>query len=448
MMTCCNPSLRIERLARAMAGVVVACAVTSITALSWAAGGEPTPAAVPSAAAEPVEPAPVTLDASAPATPTEPQSPAKATAMPKKSATDGIATVAPSTPAEKRAAALASEAMNKDFLAMAFDSAEKKLRRAIQICLQQTCTAPFRARLNRDIGVVYIVGMNKIEDGKDEFAAALIGDPTVAISPDMLTDEVNKAFLEVNRGLVADSQPSTDMVEPLEDTTPSAPSPDHATDVRSDEDAWRDVANWVSIGFQQDFVVHMATKYACNDNTHYRCYNEKNELRNYTQPSSPILRGNEINGTKVKLGTLRILAGYERLLSKNFSVGVKAGLIIAGKAPRLATDKSIFSYHLEGRGTYYPGVAPFAPSKLLRPYVFVTAGIAEVDSKISVEIYQQTQYSRVNAWKRSGRGFFGIGGGTVIALQKKHGMYVEAKLLRMLESTWAMALGAGYMYGF
>jgi hypothetical protein len=369
---------------------------------------------------------------------------------PKKSATDGIATVAPSTPAEKRAAALASDAMNKDFLAMAFENAEKKLRKAVQICLQQPCTAPFRARLNRDIGVVYIVGMNKIEDGKDEFAAALIGDPTVAIAPEMVTDEVSKAFLEVNRSLVADSQPAASAPSaPTVQLEDPAASGKESTDARTDADAWRDVANWVSLGIQQDLVIHTATKFVCNDRTRYRCYDNKNQWVNLTQPDSPVLSGNQINGTGIRLGTLRVLAGYERLLSKNFSAGVKLGMIVAGKAPRLALDQPVLSFHFELRGTYYPGEAPFAPDKLFRPYFFAAAGMAEVDGKVPVEIYQQKQFSRVNAWKRSGRDFLGLGGGSAFALGKNHGPYVEAKIVRMFgQATWAMALGAGYQYGF
>jgi len=65
--------------------------------------------------------------------------------------------------------------------------AEKKLREAIQICLLQSCTVGFQARLHRDLGVVYVAGMKRVEDGKDEFAMALTADATVILAASMDT---------------------------------------------------------------------------------------------------------------------------------------------------------------------------------------------------------------------------------------------------------------------
>lgn len=387
----------------------------------------------PAANAQPAAPAPAPVAISA-----------------STSATDGVATIAPTTSAEKRAAALSNDAMNKDFLALAFEKAEKKLRKAIQICLQQSCSVPFRSRLNRDIGVVYIVGMNRIEDGKDEFAAALLGDPTVAIAPEMITDEVEKAFLEVKRGLAADANPtaaapeakgSPQTAENAEDTADEAPT--------SDEDAWRDNLNWLSLGIQQDFLVHSATKFVCNDGTRYRCYDGLNQNVNYTLNPN-IIGGNEIKSAGIKVATLRVLVGYERLLSKNFSIGLKLGMLVYGKSLRLATDRAVLAFHGEGRLNYYPGAAPFAPSKLMRPYVFLSGGLAEIDGRVSVDIYERDKpYARVVAWKRTGRIFVGLGAGLHFALAKKHGPFVEGRFMRMMEkSSFAAALQAGYAYGF
>jgi hypothetical protein len=378
-------------------------------------------------------------------------------------ATDGVAAVPAFTPAEKRAAALASDAMNHDFLAMTYDNAEKKLRRAVEICLaQQGCSVRFLARLHRDIGVVYIVGMNRIEDGKDEFATALSADSTVAIASESNTDEVETAFLEVKRALTEEQESGTAQPRPkrnlgLASDQASAHSAGKATPAPG-ADAWRSVANWVSFGVQQDFMVHSATQYVCNDNTRYRCYDAQNTVQNFTTGRT-VVKGNEISSSGIMPATLRIMVGYERLLSKNFSIGLKLGMAVHGKAPRVlgappfVNDPAFVAFHGEGRLTLYPGAAPFAPTKVVRPYLFVSGGIAEVDGKISVEVFEQTsagiQSGRVLAWKRSGSGFLGIGPGLAFALGSNHGPFIEARFMQMLgKPAYVVATQGGYAVGF
>jgi hypothetical protein len=373
-------------------------------------------------------------------------------------ATDGVAKVAPSTPAEKRAAALAFEATNKDFLAMAYDSAEKKLRRAIQNCLQQSCSVRFQARLHRDIGVIYIVGLNRIEDGKDEFATALSADPTVAIDADMNTQEVETAFLEVRRAMEAENQPNA-MSEvqhrPGSSRNGQSASGAEATAQARAAEAWRDKRNWVSLGIQQDFMLHSATSQVC-DQPSYRCYDAQNQPQTFAASGRVVAKGNEISSGGFRPATLRLLVGYERLLSKNFSIGLKVGIVVYGKAPRViaaapaVSDPSFLAFHGEARLTLYPGRAPFARTKVARPYLFASAGVAEVDGKVSVEVFEQNQpYARVAAWKRSGQGFFGAGFGLAFAFGENHGPFLEARLMQMLgKSASVVATQGGYAVGF
>ncbi len=366
-------------------------------------------------------------------------------------ATDGVAVVRASTPTEKRAAALASEALNKDFLNTDFAGAEKKLRRAVEMCLKRdSCSVPFLARLHRDIGVVYIAGMNRIEDGKDEFATALSADTTVAIVPETNTEVVEAAFMEVKRSILEESagprQPKVPQPNPASSRPEGGPAV--STPVPG-ADAWRAVANWLSFGVQQDFMVHTATENVCNAGSRYRCYDAQTIPQDYTFRGGEVTKGNEISSAGFKPGTLRLLLGYERLLSKNFSIGVKVGMRVSGKAPRYPDDPKLFSFHGEGRLTYYPGAAPFAPKKVARPYLFLSGGIAEIDSKITVEVYLNNQPSRVLAWKRSGNGFVGGGLGLAFALGKNHGPFLEARFMRMLEKpAFTAAAQAGYAVGF
>jgi hypothetical protein len=389
----------------------------------------PEPAAKPAPAAPPAA-----ASSGAPAT-----APAGSASM---RATDGVATVPAKKPAEKRAAQLAKEAMGKDFLKMDYQASEKKLRKAIDVCTKQDCSPPFVARLHRDLGVLLVLGMNQLEPGKDEFMVALMADGTVAISPDMNTPEVEAAFLEIKRGLTAEPPPAP---RPKADDGPVVLESSDESGTAS----WRDAVNWVSLGIQQDFMFHPATKYVCNNNTSYKCFDGANVLKNYTKTNSTI-KGNEISSMGVKFASLRILAGYERLLSQNFSVGGKLGLLIANKAMRAPSDSAISVFHLEVRGNYYPGSNPFSADRPLRPYVFASLGYAETDSKVTVDVIENNVSGRVNAWKRAGKAFLGVGGGATYIISKHHGPFLEARFNEMFASTSAhvLALQLGYTVGF
>lgn len=368
-------------------------------------------------------------------------------AQPVTSATVGVAEVAPSTAAEKRAAALATEAMNKDYLAMTYPNAEKKLRRAMKICMDQNCSAPFRARLHRDIGIIYVVGLNRAEDGKDEFATALTLDPTVAISTEMNNDQAEKAFLEVKYTLFPETKPPPSPPQPVSTEVDLGGKSD--ADVSSEGESWRDTPNWVSLGLQQDIYYHSATKWVCN-RTQYRCWDASNIPHDYTSEATDGA-GNQISGAKLKLATLRVLLGYERLLTKNISVGLKLGMVISGKAPRVLGDPAVVSVHGEARGAYYLGDNPFEPSNKLRPYALGAVGIAEVSSKVGVNIklIEQNTSQTVLAWKRSGKFFMAAGFGATYLLAKNHGPYAEARL-QLLFGNFAVvpAVQLGYAYGF
>ena len=113
------------------------------------------------------------------------------------------------TAAPKDAAAtkLADEAINRDYLATNFAEAEKKLRAAIAMCTPASCSAQVRGRLNRDLGVVLIAGLNRVEDGKQAFVEALRADPDVALEKDLTTPEIDQAFKAVKAGGVPAAKP-------------------------------------------------------------------------------------------------------------------------------------------------------------------------------------------------------------------------------------------------
>ncbi|MGE5785779.1 MAG: hypothetical protein ACM3ZE_14375 [Myxococcales bacterium] len=361
------------------------------------------------------------------------------------SATDGVAAVPPANFGEKRAAALAQEAMNKDYLAMTYANAEKKLRRGLQICTEQKCSPGFNARLHRDLGIIYVVGLNRREDGKKEFATALTLDPTVAISAEMNTDETDKAFLEVKYSLFPETKPAATATPASSASEQASVELESKGSESSDSDAWRQLTNWVSLSFQQELSFHSPTKYVCNHSS-YRCIDAAGVPQDFTNRT--VTAGNEIPSTKLKGGTLRLLLGYERLLLKNISVGLKLGLVISGKAPRVPGDSAVLLVHGEARVSYFFGAAPFEPTNVVRPYGLAALGISEVSSKVGVDIYEANTYQKVAAWKRSGKFFIGVGGGAVFNLWKNHGPFVEARLNMTDKASIVAALQAGYTYGF
>jgi hypothetical protein len=78
-------------------------------------------------------------------------------------------------------------------------------------------------------------------------------------------------------------------------------------------------------------------------------------------------------------GTMRVMLSYERFLIDQLSLGVRFGFAFSG-AP-----EGFFPLHFEGRGTYYFGDVTRGRSTFV-PYVAVGFGLAQVDSRVEVEM--------------------------------------------------------------
>lgn len=99
-------------------------------------------------------------------------------------------------PNDQAALDLAKNAIEVDYLETKFAEAKKKLEQALVLCAPKSCSNQVVARLHRDLGVVYIGGLHSTEEGKAEFVAALKADPSIALDPDLASDEVTIAFTE------------------------------------------------------------------------------------------------------------------------------------------------------------------------------------------------------------------------------------------------------------
>jgi hypothetical protein len=377
----------------------------------------------------------------------------------------------PANWAEKKAGKLASEAIGADYWAGHYAMAEKKLREAIQICMIQHCSGSFQARLHRDLGVVYIAGMKHVEEGKDEFTAALTADSTLTLSAASVDmPSVKQAFDEVKASMsgsakstsasteasaAADSSPNPvtdpDEVPKKEDEkAPAAKKPESAAGVDEpmQESSAKRLLNWFSLGIQQDVVFHSQTNDACAAGSPYKCYDANNNGQQFN-PGTYVEGGNQVASGGFQLGTLRVLLGYDRVIGQRSTVGARLGATILGQSPIVPSERRFMYFHGEARGAVWLGHEPFGTS-ILHPYVFVSGGIAETDSKVLVQVQPNDNPNIYSfyAWKRSGIGFIGAGAGLLVKVTKRGGPLAELKYLQYLgPSVPSIAMQLGYTFG-
>ena len=108
----------------------------------------------------------------------------------------GKATGAPG-PKDKVALKLDDEALGQDYLETNFIRAEKKLQQAIAICARNACSPRVLAQIHRDLAVVHMVGLGKVEAGKADLKTALELDPSIELDPNYATPDLKKAFDQI-----------------------------------------------------------------------------------------------------------------------------------------------------------------------------------------------------------------------------------------------------------
>jgi len=126
---------------------------------------------------------------------------------------------------ETQARALQKKAMQEDYLATEFAKAEEKLNQAVAKCGGDKCSAPLRAELKRDLGVVQIGGQIDKEKGMAQWVEALKLDPTLQLDPDVKTKEFEKLFEEAKRQ-AAGAPPSGGAKEPTTGDFTHTPIPE------------------------------------------------------------------------------------------------------------------------------------------------------------------------------------------------------------------------------
>lgn len=384
---------------------------------------------------------------STPSTPTRAAAPVAAASAPAAATAaepTGVATVPPTTATEKQAAKLSAEALGPLLRSRQLKLGELRLREAIRICGPEVCSTAFSARLHRDLGYLYVDALKRVDDGKDEFTVALSLDSTVILAEPMLSLAVTESFADVKKAVVKPA--------PVETPQPTEPAgePDAEAKPESPGDP---LLNWFSLSLQGDMVIRSGASPVCNGlSGSYRCYGENNLWEpGFDKDGNPRFEAgsNQLDGTKVNLGTTRILLGYDRVVAHPITVGVRLGMLLSGKPLRHPSDSAVMSFHGELRAAYWFGDQPFA-HRGWHPYVFLAAGLGETASKTTMQLVslESGEAQSLTVWKRSGHTFIGPGVGVRGVLTKNSGPLAELRLMQfMAPSMPAVSLVLGYAMG-
>ncbi|HEY8946247.1 MAG TPA: hypothetical protein VIM73_18480 [Polyangiaceae bacterium] len=384
----------------------------------------------------------------------------------------GIALLAPSValagPKDGAATKLANDAMQTDYVGTQFKKAEQKLKKAIQLCGSSNCAYDVVGRLHRDLATVYIGGMNQTAKGKAELKLALEANPELQLDPALTTPELKTAFIaaggktpKAEDDKEEDEKPEEKPAQKNEDCEPgsegcdASPKPEEAP--AASGKAHR---NWVSLSFDQDFLVYSATNDVCAtygptfypEAAQYSCFQGGSQY-GYS-PGQNIYPGvgNHV-AAGVGVATSSIQLGFDRVVGSNFSVGARLGFAFGG-SPTTNSGAKFLPLRAELRGNYWFGSDPFE-SERVRPYVSLSFGLAELDGHVSVQYFaDQSGYNAndkgtLDAWRRTGKTFAGLGFGLMIPFAGSSGIVPELRVKEMLgASSLAFDASLGYAYGF
>jgi hypothetical protein len=370
---------------------------------------------------------------------------------------------------------LRHDAIYEDYLQTRFEEAQTKLLKALALCAgAPDCTAATRARLHCDLGIIDYA-LQKPEDGHAEFLEAVKQDSTVTIDHDLSTPAIERDFAAAGgRARVTDAAPAKADAKPTakdasadEDTTSDAKGSEakqgsdcppgfpgcHDETEKSDESEAAPPPDapykrsWVSVALQVEALLLPTAKDACGGGTGYTCFNGGNYYA-----AQPLASADDVVNGGIRVGTKRVLVGYDRAVSANLTVGGRAGFAF-GAGPTRPGGRGFDPVHIEGRATYWFGHDPLGRAGL-RFSATAALGYAEVDATVPAEVYasfsayQAGQAQTLDAWKKTGNIFGSVGLGAMFAFTPDSGLELEVKGMEMFPTTGtALAAQIGYVIG-
>ena len=216
---------------------------------------------------------------------------------------------------------------------------------------------------------------------------------------------------------------------------------------------------WLSFAVEADFAYASGADVCTPDsqaNNGYMCVRDIGDGPE-TYHGSPILgMGDKVPG-QLAIHTARILVGADYVVTSNLSLGARAGFAFGG-GPQADTDSHGFlPLHAEARASWFFGKDPFTRIGA-RPFVFVAAGAAQVDSRFTTYVQDDGTNTgqagnptdapqQLTVWKKMGQSFGALGGGLMWATSPHAGFVADVKLMRMLPSVGTvLAPSVGYAF--
>jgi hypothetical protein len=243
--------------------------------------------------------------------------------------------------------------------------------------------------------------------------------------------------------------------------------------------------NWIGLHFGVD-IAFIGGSNVCGSGGGYECYAEGSRDLPYTGPPYPVSG----IATGAALATQRIMLSYDRAFTANFMAGVRVGYAFGGGPPAITDNKgdvdpsndtriSFLPVHAELRLSYWFGHGALG-RKGPRPYVFLGGGMAQVDAKVPVTVYDcakpyiqnvptdpsgippepdcaegqsnvkrdNLQQTKLDTWKKLGQGFVAGGVGLVWAFKEQFGVQANVNAMYMLgASGFVLEPSLGLIYG-
>ena len=233
--------------------------------------------------------------------------------------------------------------------------------------------------------------------------------------------------------------------------------------------------NWVGLYGAFDLALVSGSDVCGVDsqkNNGYACFIKDGQFSGNQYHGNPIPSG---NGNAIAGGlapaTARVMAGFDRVLAGNFMLGARAGWAFRG-GPQPDGGNKFLPFHLELRASYWFGKDPFSRVGF-RPFVFLGGGMAQVDTRVDVSVREQEncgkqgcivragndanapiiqinpQTQTVQAWRKSGQSFAGLGGGAMYAMSANGGIVAAIKISQMFPTSGTViSPEIGYAMGF
>ncbi len=227
--------------------------------------------------------------------------------------------------------------------------------------------------------------------------------------------------------------------------------------------------NWLGLHVGLDIAIMGGDNVCSQDSQNskgFACFASGTSDQYFGDPQ--VGAGDKIS-TGAALGTVRLMASYDRALTPNIMVGARVGYAFNG-GPK-AGNAAFLPFHGEVEAQYWFGHNALG-KKGIRPYVKVGGGMAQVDAKLPVTIVDCGTTStnsahdscvkppgtpnagtggktgQLDAYKKLGQAFIAAGGGVMYALTKNSGLQLNVNVMFMLPTSGqVIEPSLGYVFG-